>query len=203
MLRPAVLAWTVLIILVIGIGTVAYEQFFALPRNAPGIREGMPTTVAGGRLPVHRAEAPRPVPDLRFIDGDARPRSLAEFRGRVVLLNIWATWCVPCRQEMPALDRLQARLGGPDFEVVALSIDRDGLPKVTRFYEELGLEALRIYVATDSDLMAKLGAVGVPLTLLVDRNGMERWRRLGPAEWDQPEIVDLIRKEVGEGTQRP
>lgn len=151
---------------------------------------------AGGALSIQRAEKPRPLPDLRFIDADSRPRSLAELRGRVVLLNIWATWCAPCRQEMPALDRLQAMLGGPGFEVVALSIDRDGLPKVKQFYGELGLKALRVYVATDSDVMAKLGAVGVPLTLLVDRDGNELWRKLGPAEWDQPASVDLVRREV-------
>ncbi|HEU0202452.1 MAG TPA: TlpA family protein disulfide reductase, partial [Burkholderiaceae bacterium] len=87
------------------------------------------------------------------------------------------------------------------FEVVALSINRDGVPLVKRFYDELGLQALRVYVATDVDVTAKLGVVGVPLTLLVDRDGRELWRRLGPAEWDHPVIVDMIRKQIGEVEQ--
>lgn len=192
--RPVVIALVAIAVLAVA-ATLGYRQ---LPgaRGERASDAGEPATVAGGALPIRRAEKPRPLPELRFIDADAKSRSLAESRGRVLLLNLWATWCVPCRQEMPALDRLQALLGGPGFEVVALSIDRDGLPKVKQFYGELGLKALRIYVATDSDVMAKLGAVGIPLTLLVDRDGNELWRKLGPAEWDQPANVDLIRKEV-------
>jgi thiol-disulfide isomerase/thioredoxin len=182
------------------VAAVAYQQFFAAhgERNADA---SAPTTAAGGALSIRRAEQPRPVPELHFVDGAAKPRSLVEFRGRVVLLNIWATWCVPCRKEMPALDRLQATLGGPGFEVVALSIDRDGVPKIKDFYEELGLKALRIYVDASGDVMAKLGAVGIPLTLLVDRQGDELWRLIGPAEWDQPAIVETIRKEIGAPTK--
>ena len=97
----------------------------------------------GGEL--FTAAEPKPVPELRLVDGASRPRTLADFRGKAALVNLWATWCVPCRKEMPALDRLQARLGGPDFEVVALSIDSKGLPAVQAFYAELGLKALTIY----------------------------------------------------------
>ncbi len=73
-------------------------------------------------------ESPRPLPDIQFEDGQGEAMSLADLRGKIVLLNIWTTWCAPCRREMPTLERLQAELGGPDFEVVALSIDRKGLP---------------------------------------------------------------------------
>ncbi|QRG10014.1 TlpA family protein disulfide reductase (plasmid) [Xanthobacter dioxanivorans] len=73
-----------------------------------------------------RRETPAPVPELQFADGEGKPRTLGDFRGKVVLLNVWATWCLSCRKEMPTLDRLQAALGGPDFEVVALSVDRGG-----------------------------------------------------------------------------
>src|SRR3546814_10498536 len=83
---------------------------------------------------------PRPLPELTFVDGEGEEMTLKAFDGRFVLLNIWATWCVPCREEMPSLDRLQAGLGGPDFVVVPLSIDREGLPAVKAFYEELGLD---------------------------------------------------------------
>ena len=126
-------------------------------------------------------ETPRELPELRFIDGQGREMTLEEFKGKTILLNIWATWCVPCREEMPALDRLQAKLGGPGFEVVPLSIDREGLPVVKAFYEELGLKALGIYVDQSGKANRQLGAVGIPTTLLVDREGRELGRTLGPA----------------------
>ena len=126
------------------------------------------------------------------------PRALAGFRGRVILLNIWATWCGPCREEMPALDRLQAMLGGPDFEVVPLSIDRGGVFAIKGFYEELDLRALQIYVDQSGEALTKLGAAGIPLTLLVDRDGRELWRHLGPAEWDKPAAVNRIRGHLPE-----
>ena len=137
---------------------------------------------------------PRPLPELRFIDGNGRAMNFADFRGRVVLLNLWATWCVPCRKEMPTLDRLQAKLGGPDFQVVALSIDRQGLSVVKPFYKELGLKALGIYVDQSGKAASDLGAVGIPTTLLVDRKGRELGRKAGPAEWDSPATIDMIRR---------
>jgi len=138
-------------------------------------------------------ESPRAVPEVTFEDGDGRTLSLADFRGKVVLLNIWATWCAPCRREMPTLDRLQAELGGPDFEVVALSIDRKGLPAVKEFYEEIGLETLPIYVDQSGSAQRALRVLGIPTTLLVDRDGNEIGRLAGPAEWDSPEMVAFLR----------
>ena len=82
-------------------------------------------------------EQARPAPDVAFEDQAGAPLRLSDFRGKVILLNLWATWCAPCRREMPTLDRLQAMIGGPDFEVVALSVDREGVPAVAAFYEEL------------------------------------------------------------------
>lgn len=140
-----------------------------------------------------RSGSAKKLPDLRFVDGAGAPRSLADFRGRVILLNLWATWCVPCRDEMPALDRLQEALGGPQFEVVALSLDQGGIADVKRFYEQLKLRALKIYVDSNGDALGKLGSVGIPLTLLVDGEGREVWRVVGPREWDQPAEVDRIR----------
>jgi len=142
---------------------------------------------------VIQDESPRPVPNLEFVDGAGALRSLAEFRGRVVLLNVWATWCPPCRREMPSLDRLQQALGGPDFEVVALSIDRGGVTVVKRFAEALELRSLRVYVDPSAETIARLGAPGIPVTLLVDRRGRELWRVTGPARWDAPEMIDRIR----------
>ena len=137
-------------------------------------------------------EAPKPLPELGFVDGKGRELTLGTFKGQTILLNIWATWCVPCREEMPALDRLEAKLGGPDFQVVALSIDRDGLPAVRAFYEELGLQALGIYVDQSGQAAYELGAVGIPTTLLVDPEGREIGRTVGPAEWDGEEVTQFL-----------
>jgi thiol-disulfide isomerase/thioredoxin len=143
------------------------------------------------------AGQPRAVPDLHFVDGEGHSLSLAAFRGRALLLNIWATWCVPCRKEMPTLDRLQAKLGSTDFQVVALSIDRQGAAVIKPFYQELGLRSLGIYVDPSGKAAGDLKAPGVPVTLLVDREGREIARKLGPAEWDSPEMIGLIRRHLG------
>jgi thiol-disulfide isomerase/thioredoxin len=131
--------------------------------------------------------------EFKFVSGDLKAASLADFGGKVVLLNIWATWCGPCRVEMPTLDRLQAMLGGPDFEVLALSIDQGGVTVVKDFYEELGLKALRIFVDPSMTAPVALNALGVPTTLLISREGREIGRYTGPAEWDGPEVEALIR----------
>jgi thiol-disulfide isomerase/thioredoxin len=139
-------------------------------------------------------DKPRDLPEIRFADDQRHDLTLADFRGRVVLLNVWATWCVPCRKEMPALDRLQARLGGKDFLVIPLSIDREGVAAVKRFYQELGLEKLGIYVDPSSKGSRALAIPGVPTTLLIDRQGREVARKMGAAEWDGPEMVALVER---------
>jgi thiol-disulfide isomerase/thioredoxin len=139
-----------------------------------------------------RLHEPRALPDIVFEDGQGRKRTLGDFRGRVVLLNVWATWCVPCREEMPTLDRLQQKLGGPDFEVLALSIDADGAAAVERFYGEIGIRALATYVDSTMRATGSLAVIGVPTTLLIDRGGREIGRRAGPVHWDSPEAVRLI-----------
>jgi thiol-disulfide isomerase/thioredoxin len=139
---------------------------------------------------------PREMPEIHFTDAEERPLTLTDFRGKVVLLNIWATWCVPCRKEMPSLDRLQAQLGGDDFVVLPLSIDRAGLPAVRRFHEELGLQNLGIYVDSSGAASRALAAPGVPTTLLIDRNGREVARKMGATEWDGLEMVALIRRQI-------
>ena len=135
----------------------------------------------------------RELPSLRFTDGNGAVTSLAAFRDRVVLLNVWATWCPPCREEMSALDRLQAALGGPHFEVVPVSIDAGGLPVVQGFFRETGVKHLHPYLDTFHDATALI-TTGIPITLLVDRNGREAGRKLGPAKWDDPRMLELIRR---------
>lgn len=145
----------------------------------------------GKKIIMH--EAPKPVAAIQFEDAQGQSRSLADFRGKIVLLNIWATWCVPCRKEMPALDRLQAILGGSDFEVVTLSTDRRGMDVVRKFYAEVGIRKLGMYLDSSAKATRELGVVGLPTTLLVDRKGREAGRLIGPAEWDSPKIIEFLR----------
>jgi thiol-disulfide isomerase/thioredoxin len=148
-------------------------------------------------------EVPRELPILSFADGDGKAMDLDAFRGKVVLLNIWATWCVPCRKEMPTLDKLQATLGGPDFAVVALSIDRVGLEPVRKFYTDIGIRNLALYIDRSGKAAITVGAVGLPATLLIDRQGREFGRLIGPAEWDAPEMIDFLRRVVSDRTAHP
>jgi thiol-disulfide isomerase/thioredoxin len=141
------------------------------------------------------ADLPQTILELQFQDASGKVHTLADFRGRVVLLNIWATWCGPCRKEMPALDRLQAKLGGPGFQVLALSIDRSP-DRIQPFFDEIGIKNLSIYTDRSSAAMATLDVVGVPTTLLIDREGREIRRWVGPAEWDSPEIEAVMGRQL-------
>jgi thiol-disulfide isomerase/thioredoxin len=140
---------------------------------------------------------PEPVPELSFLDGDGNQLSLADFRGKVVVLNLWATWCAPCRHEMPGLDRLQAEHGGPDLHVLALSLDRGEIGKIREFYAEVGLQHLGIYHDSKAAAGRVLRAPGLPTTLVIDREGREVGRVLGPAEWDSDEAVALLQAVMG------
>ena len=140
---------------------------------------------------------PKPVPAITFFDGAGNEVSLANFEGEVVVLNLWATWCAPCRHEMPSLDRLQARFGGNGLEVIALSLDRGDIAKVREFYDELGIASLAIYHDPQGRAGRDLGAPGLPTTIVIDRSGQEVGRLLGPAEWDSEEAIAVIEALVG------
>jgi len=147
-------------------------------------------------LPFARASSPKPVPALELEDARGAKRTLADFRGKVVLLNVWATWCEPCRQEMPALDRLQAELGGPGFQVVALSVDQQGADIAQRFFREIGVKSLEFYIDPSARAAFRLDAPGLPVSLLIDRQGREVGRKLGAAEWDSREVVEDLRRRI-------
>jgi len=152
-------------------------------------------------MPLH--QAPREMLSPPFVDGDGRDLALADFEGRVVLLNVWATWCAPCREEMPTLDRLQARLGGDDFHVLPLSIDRAGLGPVRRFYDEIGIAHLGLYLAEDIRAMAAFAVAGLPTTILIDRRSRELGRLAGPSEWDSPANIALFETIIAKGQDTP
>ncbi len=133
---------------------------------------------------------PRDVPDLWFSDPAGRPTSLSKFRGRMVLLNLWATWCPPCREEMPALDRLNARLGGDRFTVVTLALDSPA--KADAFLRQIKATTLHNYTDTQGLALSTLGVTTVPTTLLIDAQGREIGRLSGAAAWDEKPALDLI-----------
>ena len=142
------------------------------------------------------ATTPLRLPDLAFEDADGKPKKLSDWRGRTVLVNLWATWCVPCRKEMPALEGLQTKLGGPNFEVVAINIDTRDPEKPKNFLKDANLTRLGYF----SDQKAKVfqdlknigRALGMPTSVLVDGQGCEIATIAGPAEWDSDDAVKLI-----------
>jgi thiol-disulfide isomerase/thioredoxin len=146
------------------------------------------------------ATTPLRLPDLAFEDADGKPRKLSDWRGKTVLVNLWATWCVPCRKEMPALDSLQTKLGGKDFEVVAINIDTRDAEKPKNFLKDGNLTRLSYF----SDQKAKVfqdlknigKALGMPTSVLVDAQGCEIANIAGPAEWASDDAVKLIKAAV-------
>jgi thiol-disulfide isomerase/thioredoxin len=147
------------------------------------------------------SEKQQALPNLAFQGPDGKPTNLADLRGRVVLLNLWATWCAPCRKEMPALDKLQAELGGSDFEVVSVNIDQRNLDRPKAFLAEIGVSKLAYYADPSAKIFQQLRAVdravGMPTTLLIDREGCELAYLAGPADWASDEAKAFVRAALG------
>jgi thiol-disulfide isomerase/thioredoxin len=156
----------------------------------------MAPLVHGEVAAVSVANAPKSVPLLAFKDGTGAEKSLADWRGRTVLLNLWATWCVPCRKEMPALDALQSKLGGTNFEVVSINIDTRDTDKPKDWLKNIGVNTLAYYSDSSArvfqDLKAIGKAFGMPTTLIVDANGCELATLAGPAEWASDDALKLV-----------
>jgi thiol-disulfide isomerase/thioredoxin len=153
----------------------------------------------GSMAPLVLKSQPADLPAFTFTGADGQAQSLADFSGKIVLLNIWATWCVPCRDEMPALDALETKLGGKDFQVVAVNIDKGGSDKAAAFLKETGATHLGLYTDPSGKLFATLKTVGMPTTLIVDRHGKEIARLVGPADWASPEAVKVIEAAIAAG----
>ncbi len=139
-------------------------------------------------------DQPAPAPEEPGVtDAFGGSVGLADFRGRVVLVNFWATWCAPCVREMPSLDRLQAKLGPEGLLVMAVSQDRKGLAAAEPFYREQGLDNLEIFLDPKGAFARAMGVGGLPTSLLIDDRGRVVGGLEGPLEWDGPEAVELIR----------
>jgi thiol-disulfide isomerase/thioredoxin len=153
-----------------------------------GARAARLSPLAKGEIAaVNVATAPAPLPALRFARPDGSPVVAADLKGRSILLNLWATWCVPCRTEMPALDRLQASLGGPRFEVVSVNIDQRNPQRAEAFLDEIGVKSLARYADPSAGIFQALKsaglAFGMPTTLLIDAEGCVLASLAGPADW--------------------
>ncbi len=157
--------------------------------------------LSGDMARMQLARAPRPLPPLAFTGPDDKALTLEDFRGRVVLINLWATWCAPCRHEMPSLDQLQAELGGKDFEVVAINLDARDMARPRAFLEEVEARRLSLYVDSQTQSFQALRSVGrgfgLPSTLLVDKEGCELGFLAGPADWGGPSALALMRAAIG------
>jgi peroxiredoxin len=135
---------------------------------------------------------PRRLLPFTFYDGSGRSTTLRRFHGKFALLTVWATWCSPCTEEMASLDHLAALFHPKDLEVVPVSVDASGAPVVRSFYARLRLDSLRIFVDPSNDAMHALGVIGIPTTLLIDRDGLELGRVVGAARWDDPATIARI-----------
>ena len=165
-------------------------------RGSTALAQKLKPLAHGEVAALNVPDAPLHIPDLVFKDAAGKERRLAEWKGRTVLLNLWATWCVPCRKEMPALDALEQRLGSPKFEVVAVNIDTRDPDKPKAWLKDLGVQNLAYYAdpnaKTFQDLKAIGRAFGMPTTLLIDPHGCELGTIAGPAEWASDDAIKLV-----------
>jgi len=157
----------------------------------PQGNDAAPTAAASPRAGIDRSHRGEAAPDIQFQDPEGEPATLADFRGKPLLLNLWATWCAPCVAEMPTLDALAAR-EGDRLQVLALSQDLEGRAKVDQFFEARGLRHLDPFLDSEMAMMTALRAQALPVTILYDAEGKEVWRMNGPFEWNGEEARRLI-----------
>ncbi len=162
------------------------------PNRAAGAT-AEPPAFNGSARPFVFLKEPRAVQIGPFADAEGKSVTLERYRGKVLLVNFWATWCAPCIHEMPTLDRLQAALGGPGFAVLTVSLDRKGMAAVGPFWEEQGYKHLPILLDSRWKTARRLGVSGLPATFLLDRKGRIVGYLIGPAEWDSPEAKAFLR----------
>ena len=182
---------------------------YPVPNFLPGRRYILSGMLAAAALPARaagemdrfkKATTPKPLPDLAFQDADDKPMNFADLRGKALLINFWATWCVPCVKEMPSLDRLQAKFPKDKFLVLPLSIDGPSRPKVAPFYKDQKLSHLGVYFDKGRKAMQGLNVSLLPTSILVDPMGRELGRLEGDADWDMPEGVALMKAAIASQT---
>jgi thiol-disulfide isomerase/thioredoxin len=196
LIAAAVLAGLGALAAVYGVGGLARNPGDPACRSAQDLARRIEPLAHGEVAAVRPAEDARKLPVLAFQDAGGVPKSLADWQGRTVLVNLWATWCIPCRKEMPALDALQGKFGSPQFEVVAVNIDTRNLDKPKTWLNDVGVGHLAYYSDPNAkvfqDLKVVGKAIGMPTTLLIDPNGCEIASLSGPAEWASADGLKLI-----------
>ena len=172
------------------------EEANACAASADFITTSIAPLATGEVAAFQAARDPQDLSSLAFIGTDGEPTTMAAFSGKVVLVNLWATWCAPCRREMPALDRLQSALGGERFLVVPINIDTGGIDRPQAFLESIEVKNLPLYRDPTTDIfqaVKKRGlGLGLPVTILLDGSGCHLGHMAGPAEWDSDDAKALI-----------
>ncbi len=140
---------------------------------------------------------PKAVPDIAFQDATGGTHRLSEYRGKYLVVNFWATWCAPCRKEMPSLDRLQAEMGGDRLQVLPIATIRNRLPAILRFYKEDGIKTLPILIDPKAELARRMGVMGLPVTVILNPEGQEIARLIGEADWSGPDARAVLGALIG------
>jgi len=154
--------------------------------------DGVEDLLTGDMRAMVLHDAPQAVPEVSFSDVDGAELTLADFAGQFVVLNFWATWCAPCREEMPSLNALQQQLGGEGFAVVTIASGRNPIPAITRFFEDEGITDLPVYLDPRQTMSRQMGVLGLPITVLLSPEGQEIGRLRGDADWASDEAVALL-----------
>ncbi len=199
---------SVLIVAPLALAVVAAAAFYGTkPRLSKGACPAASVALADKLRPLAKGEvaalavSPQLATPVAFAGPDGQKLSLSDFKGRAVLLNLWATWCVPCRSEMPALDRLQAEAGGSKFEVVTVNVDTARVERAGKFLDEIGVSHLQRYADHSGDTFETLRlagkALGLPTSLLIDSEGCEIGVVAGPANWTSPDAVAAVKTLAG------
>lgn len=150
----------------------------------------------GRGLPFAEAAKKETLPAVYFYDAKGEKKTLEDFKGKVILVNLWATWCAPCVAEMPSLDRLQGMFPKEKFEIVAISLDRGEIKKVADFYQQQKIKNLALYHDQDREIQLRWSYSGIPTSFLLDAEGYLIEKFEGEREWDQPPELDLIKKRL-------
>jgi thiol-disulfide isomerase/thioredoxin len=174
-------------------GVLGIAAVLALSPAAAHAELISPELLTGWMENLTLSDPTRPAPEIALVDAAGTEHTIEDFLGHVVVLNFFATWCAPCRREMPSLDRLAARLGGDDFAVVGVSQDRKGAEVYQPFLDEVGVTHFETFADPGLRTSRTLRVLGLPATIVLDRQGREVGRMVGPAEWDSDEAVALLR----------
>ncbi|WP_397544129.1 redoxin domain-containing protein [Roseovarius salis] len=189
----------------LGAGAIAALAFIVLPSN-----EGAPSTLDTSgiealregdmqKLVVHGT--PKPVSSSPFETDGGGSGTLADYRGKITVVNFWATWCAPCREEMPMLSELQTELGGKDFEVVTIATGRNPPPAMKTFFDEIGVDNLPLHRDPKQQIAREMGVLGLPITVILDRSGLEIARLQGDAHWNSDSAKAILTTLIAGGAK--